>query len=415
MKGTLQATLLGFVFALVGVPASGFAEAPADEPAEQVAQASDARWSAWLGCWELITENVRATARTSVVPLRPLEDGRPRICVTPTGEGARFETTVAGQPAVEYTIAPNGMDRPLDEKECRGTQRAEWSEDGQRLFARAQLTCDGDSGMRRVSGIALIAPDGNWIDLQAVTIEGRENVRVRRYRRVGPAASASRPVGSSLSLEDVKEASRKASSLAVEAALVETSAGYDLSGRTLIDLDAAGVPDTVIDLIVALSYPEKFVVERTSRATVSAPIVNDPFSLGWAYWNPLWYDDFYYSPYSYGPSRYSRFGSVGRFDDVVPVGGGAIPGPQPSGLGRVVDGAGYTRVRPRQSEPADGGPGPVTTSAARGNGGASSAPAGGSTTSSSSGSESSGGSATSGGGYSSGGSSGDTGRTAVPR
>jgi hypothetical protein len=409
MRGTPHGTLLGFVFALVAIPASAFAGAPPDRPAQQQPSAPDTRWSAWLGCWELITENVRTTARTSVVPLQSLEDGRPRICVTPTGDGARFETTVAGQPAVEYTIVPNAMDRPLDEKECRGTQRAEWSEDGLRLFARAQLTCDGDPATRRVSGIALIAPNGTWIDLQAVTVEGRENVRVRRYRRAGQTASTSRAVGGSLSLEDVKEASQKASSLAVEAALVETNAGYDLSGSKLIDLDAAGVPDTVIDLIVALSYPEKFVVERTSRATVAGPIVSDPFSLGWSYWNPVWYDDFYYSPYdSY---RYSRFGPSSPFVEVIPV-GGALPGPQPSGVGRVVDGLGYTRVRPRESEPADSGfIAPRTTSVSGGDGGS----GGGSSTSSSSGSGSSGGTATSGGGYSSGSSSGDTGRTAVPR
>ena len=412
MKGIPRGTLLGVVFALVAVPA--FAEAPADNSAQQARSAADARWSTWLGCWELITENLRTTARTGVVPLQSLEEGRPRICVTPAADGARFETTVAGQPAVEYTIVPNGTDRPLDEKECRGTQRAEWSDDGLRLFARAQLTCDGDAAVRRVSGIALIAPNGNWIDLQAVTIEGRENVRVRRYRRAGAATSASRPVGGSLSLEDVKEASQKASSLAVEAALVETNAGYDLSGSQLVDLDAAGVPDTVIDLIVALSYPEKFVVERTSRATVSGPIINDPFSLGWAYWNPLWYDDFYYSPYSYGPYRYSRFGSVGSFTEFVPVVGGGVPDPQPSGVGRVVDGLGYTRVRPRQSEGVDSPSRPGTRSV-RGGDAVSSGSSGGSSTSSSPGSGSSGGSATSGGGYSSGSSSGDSGRTAVPR
>jgi hypothetical protein len=377
---------------------------------------ADSRWSTWLGCWELVNEDVRQGARRGAIPLQSLVDGRPRICVTPdTSGGARFQTTVADSPAIEYTIVADGTERSITETDCQGTQRAEWSEDSLRLFARAEFTCKEDRGPRRVSTLALIAPDGNWVDVQAVTIDGRESVRVRRYRRVGSQANLRVP-GSSLSLDDVKEASRKVSSLALEAALVETNAGYDLTSQKLIDLDSAGVANTVIDLIVALSYPEKFVVERTSRATSSSGFINDPFALGWAYFNSVWYDDFYYSPY------YSRFGSRTFFisdNGLVPVvGGGGSFEPQPSGAGRVVDGLGYTRVRARAPEAVVQNTGSRARTSSVGSmdsgstAGSSSSSSGGS--SSSSGSSSSGG-ATSGGGYSAGSSSGDTGRTAQPR
>ena len=413
----MKATLLGFALVLLSIPAPAFAQASAGKQAQsapaQAAAGTEPRWSQWLGCWELVTEDVRAGARA--IPRQQLVDGQPRICVTPAPEGgARFETTVAGQPAIDYTMVPDGTDRPLTETECRGTQRAEWSEDGVRIYARAALTCSDDKAPRRVSGVALIAPNGQWVDVQAVAIEGRENVRVRRYRRTGQGTTSVRAIaGSSLSLDDVKDASGKVSSLALEAALVETNAGYDLTARRLADLDEAGVSDSVIDLIVALSYPEKFVVERTSRATPSTTYINDPFSLGWAYGYPVWYDDFYYSPYSY--SRVGGFGSPYYGNGgllLVPVGGGSVE-PQPSGTGRVVDGLGYTRVRARDSEPAVANTSarsrPASTGDASSGGGSTSS--GSSTSTSSSGSSG----ASSGGGSSSGSSSGDTGRTAQPR
>src|SRR5688572_6569299 len=84
------------------------------------AQTPDTRWSTWMGCWELVTEDVPpapAAGDPLVAPNAddPLvapnaDDPPPRICVTPAGDGARFETTVPGQAPVEYTIVPNGSD-----------------------------------------------------------------------------------------------------------------------------------------------------------------------------------------------------------------------------------------------------------------------------------------------------------------
>ena len=63
-------------------------------------------------------------------------------------------------------------------------------------------------------------------------------------------------------LADVKEASAKVTPLVLQAALVETAARFRLTGRTMIDLDRAGVADEVTDLMVALTYPDRFTVAR---------------------------------------------------------------------------------------------------------------------------------------------------------
>jgi uncharacterized membrane protein YgcG len=336
--------------------------------------------------------------------------------------GVTFTTTIAGETALEQTVVATGADRPVDDAECQGTQRAEWSSDGFRLYSAAQITCAGDQTPRRVSGLALLAPDGTWLDIQAVEIGGREDVRLRRYRRVTEPAATTVPVlrATRLNIDDIREASGKVSPRALEAALVETNAAFDLSGRTLLDLDDAGVPVSVIDVMIAQSYPDRFVVERTrgARSGGGSVFLNDPFWLDYGFYSPLYGSPYY--PYYYSPFAYSYYG---RFDPrffgggiiVVPgtaPGGGDAPEVQPSGDARAVDGRGYTRVRPRQPEdspaPASSGASsvrrvPPSTASTSSDGG------------SSSGSSSSGSSGASPQGFSSGGSSGDTGRTAVPR
>lgn len=389
----MKSLTFSIAFALLAVPAA--------------AQTSTASWQPWLGCWELTAEGVRGPGDTlgNGSPARRTE--RPRVCVTAIeGGGARFATTISGENAVEHSTFPDGTDRPLADGDCRGTQRAEWSRDGLRLFSRAELTCAGDAAPRRLSGMLLFAPNGTWLDVQAVEIGGRESVRVRRYYRADGAPVARATVAAApLTLDDVKEASGKLPPRAVEAALVETAASFDLSASRVIELDEAGVADSVIDLMVALSYPDRFVVERTPRGSGGGgAFVNDPFMLGWAFGYPVWYDDFFYSPYYYMPFGYSSYALRQYGDPFYPTifvtDGGGSSEPRPSGTGRVVDGQGYTRVRAREPEPDS------RTSASAGSSAAASSTSAGSA---------SGSSATSGGGYSSSGSSDSGGRTAQPR
>ena len=334
----------------------------------------DPRWAPWTGCWELVTESSRDQITIDTTPgraaRRDAQAPTPRVCVTPSGAGATMTTTIGGQQANEQTLVPDAVDRPVDEAGCRGRQRSEWSRDGLRIFARAEVTCSGDPSPRRVSGIALLAGDGAWIDVQSVEIDDRETLRVRRFRRADPAVRVTGARGAPLTADDVKEAAAKVSRRALEGAIVETNARFRLDAQTMLELDRAGVPDTVTDLMVALTYPNKFIVERSSRADrVSAPIMmtDDPFMLGWAFGYPMWssmygfYSPMYgrYSPYYYSPFAYSYLGSYDpRY--LYGVGflgsGGGSTGDagevQPSGAARAVDGLGYTRAR-RDSPPAD--------------------------------------------------------------
>jgi hypothetical protein len=407
----------GFALLLLAVPVSA-------------QNAADPRWSRWTGCWELVMENAREGAPSPTTAGRaprtqPPDPDRPQVCVeaTPAG-GATFTTKVGTQTPIIQTVIADGKDRPVTEDGCSGIQRAEWSSDGLRLFAHAELTCKGDQGMRLVSGLAMLGPDGRWTDVQSVNIAGRESFRVRQYRRATDnVPTVSTIAATTLTLEDIKEASAKVSPRALEAALVETRASFALTSKSLLDLQAAGVPATVVDLIVALSYPDRFVIERTARVDRAfPPIIEDPLAPGWGFgsdffgfyspmWGPYYYSPYYYSPFAYPYGGFYPFYYGGGYYpiDVGGGGGGGDIADRPSGRGRVVDGQGYTRVRPRDNDPAIAvNPGGRATASSSGGGASSS---GGSSSSGSSG-----GGSVSTSGFSSGGSSGgDGGRTAQPR
>lgn len=400
----MKTTLLVAVFTLLAVPAR--------------AQSTDSRWEPWIGCWTLATENLRGTEPQDGLPQqsgRPstVREGAPRVCVRSAADGARFLTTVGTQSALDQTIVADGSPHPVDDADCSGTERTQWSKSGLRLFTSADIRCKGDEGMRRVSGISLIAPNGDWLDIQTVAVGPRETIRVKRYYRADDSPRSSRPtvVSSRLTLDEVKDASSKVSSAAVEAALVETNAGFDLSAKAVSDLASAGVSERLIDLVVALSYPDKFVIQSAGPAGGS--------SVPTTYSSPFFYDPFYYSGYYGSPYLYEPFGYRGFvvIDGGAFIGGGGGDRPVP-GVGRVINGQGYTRVFSRDSAPS------TPTQTARTASTSSSAPADSGSSSSSSSSSSSGSSSSgsSGGGAtvspsgaSSGGGSSDSGRTAVPR
>lgn len=384
--------------------------AAAQQPA--AAPIMDGRWQQWVGCWQLSGESLTGermlspeqVARGAAPPTRASNTGT-RVCVAPAGRGVTITTMVGSERALAETIVADGSAQPLQDAECRGARRSEWSKSAPRLYSNADVTC-GSEAPRKISTLSMLTPGPIWVDIQVIDISGRKNIRIRRYEPVVSAARAGQPrVGdSSWSVADVIEASSKLAPEAVQAALIELGTGFNVKGKQLLELDRAGVSDSIVDLMVALSYPERFVVERSVASSGGGygfgTFGGDdgsmwPFYLDSLYWSGL------YSPFAYrywglyDPYNYPGSGYV----IVEPPGS---PSPTPSGEGRVVDGRGYTRVTTRAPEPArinagDAGNGTMSSSGGSSNGGSNSGSSGVST-----------------GGYSSGG-AGDTGRTAMPR
>jgi hypothetical protein len=379
-----------------GVAALVFLAAPMSTAQDRGSnRLADARWSPWLGCWTPVE--------------RKQQDQSVQVCVLPTSDGAgvRMMTFASGQRILDEPVVADGARRGVDEEGCIGSVKSTWSRDAARVFRVSELKCQGKAP-QNASAISTITSPNEWLDIQVAT-DGRESVRTRHYVRSSaePPASIDQEIRSlrpsaisapNVTVDAVVEANALVSSRAVEAWLAEADARVPVNKRTLIKLADADVSKNVIDLLVALAYPEHFEIHRGGSAGSFGSLAGfDDFGL----WSDPWGVSF--DPFAY---YYSPFGSYpGALDPYYVTVGGYVATPggntaAASGRGHVVNGSGYTQVEPRQPPPAvvrpsgDSNPDSYT---------ASSAP-----TPSDSGSGSA-----SPSGYSSGGSGG--GQTAVPR
>lgn len=401
---------------------------PAGAQAAPPAPKLDARFNSWLGCWRLEDDLAGTGAR---------------LCITPDGGGVRLQTIVGSQRGIDELVIADGVTRAIADSECKGTEHAEWSNDGTRVFRATDVTCNKETP-RKITSVAFMAPGPTFVNVQHVTGDSAANVRAQRYRRaanqnladgtIAPQPMAALAGDLTWSVEDVIEASGKLPAEALQAALADVRQKFPINRRTLLSLDDAGVPDSVIDLMVALTFPSRFVVER---ASASAPV---GVSTGMGWYDPLMspllsplgsysncytnighygYRSYYNmcGPYGYGYNYYGynygyNYGYYGNYfgnGGWIPVGSGGSGGGEiePSGNGRVINGRGYTQIRERSAEPVqsrirNGGDG--SAAGWSGNSGGGGVSSGGYSSGSSSGGSTGGSS-----------SSGDSGRTAVAR
>jgi len=360
----------------------------------------DPRWQAWIGCWE-------PANRPS-----PSPGGAARaflVCVVPAGAASAVDVvTVADTEVVaRERVEATGERRALTRDGCTGWESAQWSPDGRRVFLRSEYACPR-SLPRRSSGLMALSAEGDWLDVRAVTAGDKTGVRVLRYREAGAVATLPPVIAAALeagaaaagaarmaaaarvATADVVEASQQLDAAVVEAWLAERGQGFTIDGRRLVELADAGVPEPVIDVMVALSYPRVFTVNAATRQGEFRPEPETrgtagsygaaPYGWGSNYYSPYGWDSYwpspygYFSPYAYGwngyspygygaygygPYGYSGYGGFGGYYGgggvIITVNGGGTGQATPHG--RVVNGRGYsqgsgtgTDARPRERQ-----------------------------------------------------------------
>ena len=438
---------------LVGL--GGFS--PLVEPAEAQAAATqdarlDDRFQPWIGCWETVgaperrvgSDDPAVPSRACILPSARVAGSVDLVMLDGAREISRQALPVPGRPT----------EKVVDE--CRGTERAEWLANDTRLLLRAELNCD--RGIRRVeTGLMSIASTGEWLQLQTIEVGTSTATTVARFRFAGDSGApgdlgtirssrtARLAAGAPLTLGQVLDVSVQAPPALTEAWVAEMGLRFDLDAKRLVALADGGMPERVIDLLVALDNPKAFTLRPNDALTAAgrqagtaiAEVPRDTQSrcgnmnefcygpggmgawgFGWGFrsayygmWDPFDPWGWRYSPY--GPLGYGagRFGwgnpwgwplygqgpiIIVNQPPVDPGQGGGGVGVTPRG--RAVNGLGYTR-------------GPIAPGAQSGGSGAGPRPAyypsGGSGTGSSGGSV--------GGGGSAGGGGGGGGRTAKPR
>ncbi len=173
---------------------------------------------------------------------------------------------------------------------------------------------------------------------------GDDSLHLGISATIAARAAAAAPLG----IDDVVEASRKVQADVLQAWLVERAQPFTLDAKRLIALADAGVPSSVIDLMVALSYPNAFAINPAARQgerrTLAAnSSYRGPVSVMLE--QPLCSTSYFMDPYAWdhclGRSYGYRHGN-GWYPGGYPIAIVFTGSPTPRPHGRMVNGQGYT-------------------------------------------------------------------------
>ena len=407
-------------------------------------QTTDERWTPWLGCWasnDSMTVSLRGPTSSNV------------LCVVPSGTsaGVAIATVVNGEIVSQDYLNPTGVRASLTRDGCPGWESATWSADGHRIMLRSEFTCAGGV-IRKGSGVFGMSREGEWIQVQGVDVRGNAGIRAMRFHAanvrltydlskatgttraaLGFSTETARFVaGAPMGNRDILDLSKNVAAPVAEAWLTELDQRFYLNAKELIALADGGLPSRTLDVVVALSYPKTFALDKAAPRAANVYSANaNGYNARRAYGESPWglssaldmrCDDAFDRMFAYGTysSSYNqRYCNGNRYGYSQPYGygngyywgqtpviivtrgseGSSTTPPQ----GRAIKGQGYTRDRSA----------PTGVSAERGSSGSSA----GYSSGSSSGGGSSGSSSSSGssGGGSSGGAAAPAERTAKPR
>ena len=300
--GYATADAIVCLFGIVALATSAAGDHVAQEALEDQDQL------AWLGCWDVMADPEDDFQE-------PLE-AQQMICVVPGDAPNALDMTVLVNEHVvaTETIVTDGSRQPVSDGGCDGWIRSVLSEDRRRLYLQSEATC-ADGKLKNLTGASMMVSGGLWVDIHALWVDGEREVLIQRYRPVEagiarlpgalPTAmhDVRRAAAARLSVEDVIEALGVVDPAVVEAMLLESEASFGIDSDLLLRLDDAGLPDEIIDLMVALSFPGYFSVEGD---TVSL----QPEVYYGGYWSPWYpyygYGHYYHHRYSHGNSHRNK-------------------------------------------------------------------------------------------------------------
>jgi hypothetical protein len=297
------------------------------------AQIDDNRWLPFIGCWEATPESPEAGL----------------LCFRAAPGGVEMTSVSDGEVVATETLVADGQPRPIVADGCDGTESVVFAEDGRRAFTRSDIACGNDP--RSGTGVMALTARNQWIDVRSLEVQGEKVAWVQEYALVGfdrlaelgvtdPAdgletsiRAARVAAAGEIDLDDVREAVAALDSEAVVAWVAAQGDPFDVDGEQLLALADEGMPESVIDVVVAVSFPERFVVapeQQIVEADMRPEGRRIPVRVG--YRSYLGWDPFYADPY-FGFGYRSRFG-YGAF-------GYGYPGYYGGGYGYGYPGYGY--------------------------------------------------------------------------
>ena len=318
---------LGALVALAGVPT--LVEAQAGQ--------TRAGWGPFLGCWQS----------------QSADEAEGVLCLIASGEDVEMLTIVHGSVEYRELFTADGRTREIERDGCHGTESARFSDDRLRLYTASDVACDGEAP-RRSTGIISMIGSAEWLDVRAIEVSGVATVWSQHYRRTDSGVLvalglteasglvdpfALRGIGFApalVTIDHVIAASRNVDAEAVEGWIAEVGQEFaNLDAEDLVRMQDAGVSTDVIDVVVAVSFPEHF--------ALSAEEDQDRSNRRYGYWGSPYYGS-YYGGGGYGYGRYGYYGRYPGYYSPVVVTVDPVRG---SSGGKMVAGKGYRGPRSR--------------------------------------------------------------------
>jgi len=370
-RNVFPAFLLAFSMLLF----SGFASAQTNEVADKSSLGS------WTGVWAFL-DDVATKYSTD-----PNTKSTVEIRLTSDNKGLEISRTVPNQANVTEVLIPDGTKRPITASNCSGWQSAKLIPDAGMIVSSSEMNCK-DAGLLATTNVKMILAADKMVDILALKANGQTRLATRHLmfdHEVTSGASAKPAYATVIdrmalaapwNMSMVVQLSKTMGTEILEASLMEKKVRLNLNSEALKELKNAKTPQRIIDLVVALAYPDKFHIEKngtvelrpwidsssTSSIVRGAAIVssvprvdNFPGMLYNCYSINGYYSGYAYPSYPGGCySYYSPFWwdypvYVPSTIVVVPGGGGGGSGSfggSPDN-GRLSAGTGYVQIEPQ--------------------------------------------------------------------
>ncbi|HSW40347.1 MAG TPA: hypothetical protein VLL97_12740 [Acidobacteriota bacterium] len=325
----------------------------------------------WTGIWQIADDHVPAAdagrEAKRFVEIRPTEDGK----------GLAVSRNVALQEYVNEIIIPDGVRRPVSSENCSGWQSSRWMPESGVIIGSSEIRCE-EAEPYTLSNLRIILDATRMVDILLLQASGQTRVAVQRLdlvreldgeanvlnsRRLTAARTA---ISAPWDLNTIIELSGIVDTTALEAALLEKNTQLRLDAKSLRRMSDAQMPDQIIDLIVALSLPDKFIIRENGQVamrsfTPDASAGHDRYPFPVVYYYPvsLWDYRYIHGFYGYYPMAWNHYSP---FWWGYPIYTGRIlprppsrptdPSSPPDGEGesRLSSSRGYVQITPRDAD-----------------------------------------------------------------
>jgi uncharacterized membrane protein YgcG len=152
------------------------------------------------------------------------------------------------------------------------------------------MKCEGTDAVFS-SDLRIITSPDEMVDILSISVKGQAGIATKRmvYRNDIPSSTSApaawtsamaRTVASApWKIESILQLSKILDSKVMQAALMEKDAQIEISSKILKEMKKAKVPQEIVDLLVALAYPDQFRIEKNGAAELK-PWISDSSGVG---------------------------------------------------------------------------------------------------------------------------------------